>query len=1831
MSRAFFLILFFLRTFSMCYGEEGNAPSLVNLTKQPIPRIFGTVNVVSGDWVDQERHEMPSGHDSLPIAHSYTTSSLDEGNLSDAWNFSWPSTLTQYNTYEHDNIAFLYVREAGGAVYKFTRDSYKDPFKPVLEKTGYTHISSIDTPLRIDMERTDFEEDTKHDLWHVTLSDGTKRTYEKSKHILPASPYFNGYRRYDFHIIKETLPSKNIRLYSYDKSGFLKEIRTLSSCQKHLIQKITIRQDKESVIVKSLEGKEIRFSMKDLKCHEHKDGESVSRTYSIVDSISRADAPTRTYEYCKNSPRHQRRIEKRTWSTGRVEEAKFYTDSCDTTINGEEVHQSSRKRSFTKSRVREIRTKRFRGEETFTRNGFYYSKGLREDALFPETFDLSVTEPDDSYTKFKVYEKQIEALSYFDKNKRYLASEHFVWGKGKNRYRLLQRNLYDSARNPSLMKEFVYDKRGFPIEELYHGFVTSSLVPEIETDENEYKKGGESWGEKATWDDAGHLLSFMDADGNWTYFTYERSFVTQKLVCDKKHIIRREFATYDSAGNLTEFSQDDSSHREKENLEGATKRTLVRIVPRLLAPHFGEPESKKYFVWTPQGGLQMVKTEHFYRDGKGRVIRHTVRSYDDLKKETLYSYDALDRLIEKTCPDGSKETISYDRETGLVREKTYPHRKVSYSYDLLQRVISEKETFPDGSVLEKTIDYDPSGRILTIRDGRGRKEVVEKDLLGRPLRKTLPQLPTDDGFVEPVVTYSYQGRWVTATSPTGAVTKTLFSSLGKPLEVIHPEGSTTTYRYDIVGREIERYDGERLVRQRYDAKGHVTSKEVFVGKECLEWEKHTYEGDSCVATETEYLLTTFRYDQFGRCREKRILDKKTKLEQRETTEYDGFHRVTKRTTAAGDELFTYDEMDRVLSTKRISPQGHILFHEKTSYDEEGRVVTSQRLKEEGVWLKTTTKYGAYGLPSSLRSPDGTTTLFLYRMGKHSFVKKTIDPLGYVQEEALAANDTATRVTRFSPYGKKLSETRTTLTLLGKPQTIELDVLYKDKVEETIKTMLDYDAYGRMTSLREAVGTDEEVSSYKAYDIYSRCIEETLPSGIRLTYTYDGKGRLIRQQSSDQTVDLSFTYTHRDLVKKAVDHIHQTETIRQYDGFGHLLSEVQGNGLKTCYEYTDGHLTRFLLPDGTSIRYSYDGDALVKAKRETSKESYSFSIAQRAPSGLIIQTSLPFSLGRISYSYDDMGRPLSKEQPTASETRTYDLLGRTTSRTLDGVTETFHYDDLSQLISDNGISRSYDSLYRMREKEGEKATVTRRQQCTALGSKRFSYDRDGRRISDKEAILTYDALGRLISYAKEGVTKRYEYDAFSRLMKTTVSGKTEKYLWMGQQEVGSFDDENICHAFRLLAEGVGSEGGATLAVELEGTSYACLTDLSGNLRALLSSQGEVVHASSYSSFGRLESSGLSCPWGFFCKRHDDFSGYIFFLYRLYDPETCSWITQDPLGLEAGPNLYAYVKNNPLSFFDRFGLFGESFCSACSSITDAIGGFFSSAFDSCCSALSAFGSGLASCCSDVCSAIGRAFSSLESSPPPSNGTEGDPTAKTPVNIHHVDTKGNPLDPNNLPKKNLVAVALRDDMTWEEFCDKMEHDRAFRKQVLAMINGVNTSSKEAFDRAEKTLAKHQSLQAVIIVYNLSVNLAVDSFEAELNAFGVQIAVVRELAAQLKELCDACGGPNADLQITFHCHSQGAAIMDCIMHTQAFRTGGSHAKCIGDIYTYGGFTTIPGATNFIAWGDIIPLLNPLNWITMIVHPECVHFVGSGFQDPLSAHAFDGPAYQAAFESTFR
>jgi RHS repeat-associated protein len=159
----------------------------------------------------------------------------------------------------------------------------------------------------------------------------------------------------------------------------------------------------------------------------------------------------------------------------------------------------------------------------------------------------------------------------------------------------------------------------------------------------------------------------------------------------------------------------------------------------------------------------------------------------------------------------------------------------------------------------------------------------------------------------------------------------------------------------------------------------------------------------------------------------------------------------------------------------------------------------------------------------------------------------------------------------------------------------------------------------------------------------------------------------------------------------------------------------------------------------------------------------------------------------------------------------------------------------------------------------------------------------------------------------------------------VTQDTQYFLYQGDNEVGVCDAEQHLMEFRPLAHGRGAEIGAAVAFEIQGQVYIPLTNFTGHVQVLLNSKGEPVDIYRYTAFGEetiFDPSGdVKKPitsWRFCSKRTDPETDLIYFGRRYYDPQIARWITADPLGYEAGPNLYAYVNNSPLTSIDLFGL-------------------------------------------------------------------------------------------------------------------------------------------------------------------------------------------------------------------------------------------------------------------------------------------------------------------------
>ena len=99
----------------------------------------------------------------------------------------------------------------------------------------------------------------------------------------------------------------------------------------------------------------------------------------------------------------------------------------------------------------------------------------------------------------------------------------------------------------------------------------------------------------------------------------------------------------------------------------------------------------------------------------------------------------------------------------------------------------------------------------------------------------------------------------------------------------------------------------------------------------------------------------------------------------------------------------------------------------------------------------------------------------------------------------------------------------------------------------------------------------------------------------------------------------------------------------------------------------------------------------------------------------------------------------------------------------------------------------------------------------------------------------------------------------------------------------------------------------------------LTDALGSTLALTDGTGAVQTRYSYEPYGKTTVSGTASSNSFeYTGRENDNTGLYFYRARYYNPGLQRFVSEDPIGLAGGVNVFAYVNGNPLSFTDPEGL-------------------------------------------------------------------------------------------------------------------------------------------------------------------------------------------------------------------------------------------------------------------------------------------------------------------------
>jgi RHS repeat-associated protein len=200
---------------------------------------------------------------------------------------------------------------------------------------------------------------------------------------------------------------------------------------------------------------------------------------------------------------------------------------------------------------------------------------------------------------------------------------------------------------------------------------------------------------------------------------------------------------------------------------------------------------------------------------------------------------------------------------------------------------------------------------------------------------------------------------------------------------------------------------------------------------------------------------------------------------------------------------------------------------------------------------------------------------------------------------------------------------------------------------------------------------------------------------------------------------------------------------------------------------------------------------------------------------------------------------------------------------------------------------------------------------------LTYDNNGNLSTETQGgvttTYTWDARNRLTGISRTGLTAAFVYDGLGRRNSKTINGTTTGFWYDGHD---------------LYAELTGPTPSSTYIRGLsideayirKGASDEFYeTDALGSSIALTNAAGASQTTYTYEPFGNTTQSGTASSNAFqYTGRENDITGLYYYRARYFSPKFHRFLTEDPLGLAAGVNVYAYTDNNPQKFTDPRGL-------------------------------------------------------------------------------------------------------------------------------------------------------------------------------------------------------------------------------------------------------------------------------------------------------------------------
>jgi len=838
-------------------------------------------------------------------------------------------------------------------------------------------------------------------------------------------------------------------------------------------------------------------------------------------------------------------------------------------------------------------------------------------------------------------------------------------------------------------------------------------------------------------------------------------------------------------------------------------------------------------------------------------------------------------------------------------------------------------TLKDGTVY--TFSWYNS-RLMSIQDRAGNRVGIVRDSSGKILQASTPN--------GRYLRFQY-GAPNCATCIAGIAdnigrqTSYEYDASGRLTKATDPKGGITTYTYDATGRMVSVQD------PRYNA-GEISQPKV-VNEYYTAADGANLDGRVKKQTYADGSSYQFAY-QFGadgKIQQTDVTNGRGNIRRIEYTA-DGY--IAKETRALGkpeqqSTVNTWDSATHLLTSRTDALNRTTAYQ----YDEMGN--TTQITKMAGTVEAVSAQYayaGAYNLLQSISDPLGHTTRFTYD-AKGNLTQATDANNNSV---SYAYNSAGQRTQITTPLGKT-----TQFNYSGGDLVQIIDPLGRN-------VTLTWDAIGRMQSVTDARNNTSSVS----YDALDQLTQQQNPMSQSIGYTYDAKGNLTQVTDPKGNIH-TFAYNSRNDASTEKDPLGQAETY-QYDAQRNLTQATDRKGQATKYTY-DGlnRLTQVTYADGSTAAYTWDKGNRITQIADSQNgaiintwDNLNRLVQQITPKGTVSYTYTANGQRKtmtvagqptLTYTYDDGNRLTRIDQAAGAInnntpqniTIAYDAANRRTQTKLtNGQTVNYTYDDASQLTAITyknadgtiigDLTYGYDqtgqrtqaggSLARMNLPNDSSGSVNPANRLTTWNGKTFTYDQNGNLTNDGTNTYTWNARNQLVQISGT-TTATFTYDPYGRRQSKTINGTTTNFIYDGYNIVQEQNGDNTVKANYLMG-GIDEVFAQQSGTGATAQTLTYLIDALQSTVRITDSTGAKVVDYTYDPYGNTTADATIDNSFQYTGRENDNTGLYYYRARYYSPSQHRFISEDPIGLNGGINVYGYVAGDPISFSDPEGKIG-----------------------------------------------------------------------------------------------------------------------------------------------------------------------------------------------------------------------------------------------------------------------------------------------------------------------